>query len=78
MVDIDENEIIKPSLNIDLPIVADVKSFLQEIESVKESIQLHNEVTDWKLICSSWKNKYPVVLPEYQNQKLRFPVRLKN
>lgn len=69
MVDIDENEIIKPSLNIDLPIVADVKSFLQEIESVKESIELHNEVTDWKLICSSWKNKYPVVLPEYQNQK---------
>ena len=35
MVYIDENEIIKPSLNIDLPIVAYVKSFLQEIESVK-------------------------------------------
>ena len=69
MVDIDENEINKPSLNIDLPIVADVKSFLLELDSVKDTIELHNEVNEWRSICSSWKNKYPVVLPQYKNQK---------
>ncbi len=69
MIDIDKSEINKSSLNIDLPILSDIKSFLLELLSIKKSIELNDNIGQWKSLCLSWKEKYPVVLPEYKNQK---------
>lgn len=69
MVDIDKNEIYKPSLSIDLPILSDIKNFLLNLALVKDSINLNPNITKWRETCLSWKEKYPVVLDSYQYQK---------
>lgn len=64
IVDIDENEIRKIDTVIELPVVADagdfVKEFLNQIDSVKN---VNRE--QWLQRCKHWKEKYPVILPEY-------------
>ncbi|MGD9129855.1 MAG: thiamine pyrophosphate-binding protein [Candidatus Woesebacteria bacterium] len=68
MVNIDKNELKKPTVKIDLPIHADVKLFMEEM-----SKQLKNEqvpsFSDWLRKCKTWCKKYPVCLPEYKKQK---------
>lgn len=66
MVDIDDNEINKPSLHVDLPIVADAKEFICELLRQPPAIHLHH---GWVMRCQAWARKYPVVLPEYAEQK---------
>ncbi len=64
MVDIDELELVKPTLNIDQPIHGDLKDFI-----AKMNLALHShpliEKTDWLKWCRERKQKYPVVLSEY-------------
>jgi len=70
VVDIDQKELDKPSLNPELPILADAGEFLREL--------LHQSARDgelpcvaWLERCRGWKERYPVVLPEYRdNQEL--------
>ena len=68
MIDIDEAELKKNTLNIDLPVHNDLKNILPELISVDyEPPDSHQQ---WLEHCSEIKNKYPVVLSEYwQNQK---------
>jgi acetolactate synthase-1/2/3 large subunit len=65
MVDIDENEIKKPTIKIDYPIVDDLNSFFS-----KMLLQLKNKNipnwNDWVNKTQSWKQKYPVFQPEYK------------
>jgi acetolactate synthase-1/2/3 large subunit len=65
MVDIDENEIKKPTIKIDYPIVDDLNSFFS-----KMLLQLKNKNipnwNDWANKTQSWKQKYPVFQSEYK------------
>ena len=69
MVDIDENEIQKPSLSIDLPVIADIKEFVSGILNYSNLIKMKSDVMNWMGKCIDWKKRYPVILPEYSDQK---------
>lgn len=67
MVDVDKDELKKPTLNIDMPIWADARNFLKKLDIalIKEEIPRKEE---WLEKCASWKKDYPVVLPKhYEN-----------
>jgi len=67
MVDIDENEMRKPALQIDMPIHGNVRGFL---ELMLENY--HSDITDfkhWVNWCIERKYRYPVVLKEYYEIK---------
>ena len=68
IVDIDEAEIKKLDMLIDLPVCADVGSFLREILTQKSTI-LNKNHSSWLSRCEQWKKRYPVVLPEYWNER---------
>lgn len=69
MVDIDEKEMKKTSLKIDLPINADAKEFLLELLTQIKERKIILDCLDWIKRCQQWKSKYPVVLPEYKKIK---------
>ncbi len=69
MVDIDEAELKKPTLKIDLPVCADLKKVVPTFLRLepKGPTPAHHDYLEW---CQARKKKYPVVLPEYwENQK---------
>jgi len=67
VVDIDENELKKPTLNIDFPICCDAKMFIEEfLKYLKDKeIKIKKE---WLSQCQNWKMKFPVVLDKHINQ----------
>ena len=65
MVDVDESEIRKMKTTIHLPVVADAGAFLRELNrQLGESTLPHWD--DWVHRCREWKQRYPVVQPEYR------------
>lgn len=63
MVDIDEAELKKPSIHVEMPIQADAKVFLSKLNA-----RLKNRLvqkSEWNNICLNWKMKYPVVQPKH-------------
>lgn len=62
MVDIDQAEMKKPTLHVDMPIWADAKDFLEKMDSVITNAPVH-EGGKWLATCQGWKEKYPVVQP---------------
>ncbi|VVB93014.1 3D-(3,5/4)-trihydroxycyclohexane-1,2-dione hydrolase [uncultured archaeon] len=68
IVDIDEAEIRKMKMDIDVPVCSDAKAFMQELIDNLDMVQ-YKDRPDWMSRCASWKNKYPVIIPEYWNQK---------
>lgn len=64
VVDIDPEELEKPTLNIDMKICADAKKFLEKLDEkiVDEKLFTNKE---WIKTCNNWKNNYPVVLPKH-------------
>jgi acetolactate synthase-1/2/3 large subunit len=65
MVDVDAAEIEKPTLDIDLPIHADLRDFFSYFDEIFAGYKVatsHNEYLDW---CVARREKYPVTLPEY-------------
>lgn len=63
MVDIDQAEMRKPTLHVDLPIWADAKDFLQELDRAADKIAPVHEGGMWLDTCQRWKREYPAVLP---------------
>lgn len=61
MVDVDENEMKKPTLHVDLPVWADAKDFLEKLAGAAEDRVFRNEA--WLEKCRGWKRDYPAVLP---------------
>jgi acetolactate synthase-1/2/3 large subunit len=57
MVDIDGHEILKQSLKVDIPIVADVKEFMTAFFAVAKN----PTASDWLSRCKAWKAHYPVL-----------------
>lgn len=62
MVDVDQAEMKKPTLHVDMPIWADAKDFLEKMDAAISDTPVH-EGGEWLSACQSWKKNYPVVQP---------------
>jgi len=61
MVDIDQAELKKPTLHVEMPVWADAKDFLTKLDkSIEEPVFAGEE---WLATCRRWKAEYPAVLP---------------
>lgn len=61
MVDIDQAEMKKPTLHVEMPVWADAKDFLTHLAAAAEDRVFDGEA--WLEICRRWKHDYPAVLP---------------
>lgn len=67
VVDIDGAELKKKTINPDIAIQLDVKLFLSALNDHLKGVK--PGVTDlWWQKCQEWKQRYPVVLPEYAQE----------
>ncbi|HUM82687.1 MAG TPA: thiamine pyrophosphate-binding protein [Lachnospiraceae bacterium] len=67
--DIDENELKKPNVRTDLPLIGDAKELIGILTEQLESGNISPEHPlfggeDWRRCCREWKKKYPVVTEE--------------
>lgn len=65
-VDIDTAEIGKFSEYLELSIHVDAKIFLNALNESMGAVVLKDR-SPWISLCSRWKQKFPVILPEYRN-----------
>lgn len=70
MVDIDQGELKKPTLHVDMPIWADAKNFLETLDKVISAADDKPvfDKQDWLATCHTWKINYPVVLPRHWDE----------
>ncbi|MBU4116291.1 MAG: GDP-mannose 4,6-dehydratase [Nanoarchaeota archaeon] len=69
IVDIDSAELYKGrGLNIDVDINFHIKDFLNNINQKFDKINITN-LFEWKNRINGWKQKYPIVVPEYFNEE---------
>lgn len=81
MNDVDQEELKKPSVHVDLPIHADGKVFLEKlVEQLREGQQEGRlpkplfgggeglKGKSWIETCQMWREKYPVILPRHLSQ----------
>lgn len=65
--DIDAEELKKPNLHIEMPVWADAKDLLKQLDDSISDKVFGGE--DWLVRCQNWKEKYPVVMPKhYKNE----------
>ena len=67
MVDIDEEELNKPGIDIQVKINQNVKNVIKEVVKQVGTVKLP-KYDEWIKKCNYWKEKYPVVLPEYKRE----------
>ena len=67
VVDVDAEELKKPTVNPDMPICADAKAFLKRMDELLCDEKLFNKES-WNETCRNWKKDYPVVLPKHYEQ----------
>lgn len=68
VVDIDQKELDKPGVKIDYKLKADCKEFFKQLQEGLLEYKLPQYET-WIKQCNEWKEKYPVVQPDYKEQK---------
>jgi acetolactate synthase-1/2/3 large subunit len=68
MVDIDEAEIRKMKTPLEVAMQADAGAFIHELLSRADQID-RKDTSDWLKRCLEWKEKYPVVQPEYRAER---------
>lgn len=68
VVDIDPKELDKPGVPIDLKINGDAKAFAASLLAVADASQMQ-DTSSWVALCNGWKQNYPVVQPEYKDEK---------
>lgn len=67
MVDIDQYELKKPSIHVEMPIHADAKDFLKKLDiTLDDRLEPHRE---WLDVCRSWKKNYPVVSEKHYSKE---------
>jgi acetolactate synthase-1/2/3 large subunit len=69
VVDIDTEELNKPGVKIDLKIKSDAGDFITALSSQLASVKDLPDTSAWVAKCNDWKKRYPVVLPEYKNER---------
>ncbi len=62
MVDVDQAELKKPTLHVDMPIWADAKDFLEKMDKAITDTPIYFG-EEWLTACQRWKKNYPVVQP---------------
>ena len=67
MVDIDEAEIRKMRTAVHLPVVADAGAFFRQLNAQLEGAAMPR-YDAWVRRCEDWKERYPIVQPEYRRQ----------
>ncbi len=68
VVDVDQEELNKPGVEIDYKIRCDAKRFFAELLNQSAKVSGKNN-SKWISKCNDWKNRYPVVQAEYKNEK---------
>jgi len=68
MVDIDQNELDKPDVPVDLKLCMDLKVFLKGIIDCCVGLE-HTNHTDWLSHCQEMRHRYPNVLPCYTQER---------
>ena len=68
MVDVDPAEIKKMETRIDVPVCADAGAFIRELLGQGGAISPVDR-SDWWERCREWRSRYPVVLPEYWQER---------
>ncbi len=68
VVDIDQEELDKPGISIDEKVRLNCKDVIIELNQRLISDRLPSYL-DWIKQCNKWKKIYPVVQPEYKNEK---------
>lgn len=72
-VDIDQLELQKPSISIDLPINADLREMVPALSEMARKVEPSDAHVDWLSWCKERQRKYPVVLADYWNSELVNP-----
>ena len=66
MVDVDAEELKKPTLHVETPICADALDFLTKLyKKISEKSGVFFAENGWQEICRGWKAKYPVVMRKH-------------
>ena len=65
MVDVDAEELKKPTLHVEMPVHADAKDFLSKMLSKLPTDGVLYGENGWQDDCRQWKKDYPVVLPKH-------------
>lgn len=68
VVDVDSEELKKPTLHVDLPVCTDVRVFMKQINTKLGECQNTTD-TEWVEQCQKWKNRYPVVMRKHYEDK---------
>lgn len=68
VIDIDQKELDKPGVVIQEKVMFDCRDVINELLQRIQSDGLP-EYAEWIKQCNTWKTKYPVVQPEYKDQK---------
>jgi len=63
MIDVDEAELTKQGVKVDLPVRADVKEVIIGLLDKLDGVTLP-DYSDWVEICNNYKKKYPLITPE--------------
>lgn len=61
VVDIDPNELKKPTIRVDKPVCCDVKTFMKMFADEWKNQNAATDCAPWMRQCLEWKAKYPVV-----------------
>ena len=71
VVDIDENELRKPTVNVDMPVCADVKDVFNDIVKYLESGEVYDKDAhgDWLARAKDVNGRYPAVIDSYHGTK---------
>lgn len=68
VVDIDPAEIAKLNMEVDVPVAADAGVFIRAVLDAGSATGRRDR-GEWLARCEEWRDKYPVVLPEYWDQR---------
>ncbi len=71
-VDVDSEELKKPTIRVDLPVCADARDFLEVlIERFRDEScdTIKKGLSEWRKQCLLWKNNYPVVQEKHLEAK---------
>lgn len=72
VVDIDEAELKKPTIRVDMPVHANVADVIRLLDDHTDGKVFQKE--DWLKRCAQWKESYPVVCPKhYETQGIGNP-----
>lgn len=68
VIDVDGEELKKPTLRIDVPILADIKGVIDDLLTIDFDVDI-DEKRDWISYCNELRNKYPIYKSEFNTQK---------